>query len=67
MLSKICTYKNSLPQGGVTSPALSNIICLKLDECLTMYTGFLNIVYTRYECLIYYKMIILTILGKGEK
>lgn len=37
-----------LPQGGVTSPALSNIICIRLDKRIACYVGKRNIVYTRY-------------------
>jgi len=48
LLSNICTYKGRLPQGGVTSPMLSNIICIKLDERLSRFAGARNIVYTRY-------------------
>lgn len=48
ILSNFCTYKNGLPQGGVTSPSLSNLLNIKLDKRLK---GFLipkNINYTRY-------------------
>lgn len=34
MLSKICTYKNRLPQGAPTSPALSNLLTISLDNKL---------------------------------
>lgn len=48
ILSNLCTYENSLPQGGVTSPSLSNLLNIRLDKRLK---GFLipkNIIYTRY-------------------
>lgn len=48
ILARICTYKSRLPQGGVTSPKLSNIICIKLDERLSNYSGMRDVVYTRY-------------------
>lgn len=48
MLASLCTYKKRLPQGGVTSPALSNLICLKLDNRLSKYVGGKNISYSRY-------------------
>lgn len=32
LLSKLCTLNNKLPQGAATSPALSNIICSKMDK-----------------------------------
>lgn len=48
ILSKICTLNNSLPQGAVTSPALSNICCIWLDMRLSQLAGQNNIIYTRY-------------------
>jgi RNA-directed DNA polymerase len=48
ILSKICTCDGKLPQGGVTSPALSNIVCIRLDERLSRLSGMNNITYTRY-------------------
>lgn len=47
-LSKICTYNNSLPQGAITSPSLSNLIAAKLDRRIAGYTAMRNIIYTRY-------------------
>lgn len=46
--SNICCFRDSLPQGGVTSPALSNLICLRLDGRIASYCGRRNIKYTRY-------------------
>ena len=34
-LSKLCTYRGILPQGSPASPAITNIICLKLDKRLS--------------------------------
>jgi RNA-directed DNA polymerase len=48
ILAYLCTCKNALPQGGITSPSLSNLICGKLDKRLSSYTSRRNIVYTRY-------------------
>jgi RNA-directed DNA polymerase len=48
VLGYLCTCKNALPQGGITSPSLSNLICGKLDKRLSSYTSRRNIVYTRY-------------------
>jgi retron-type reverse transcriptase len=48
ILATYCTYQDSLPQGGVTSPALSNILCIALDRRLNAYVGGKNITYTRY-------------------
>jgi len=48
LISKICTVKGSLVQGFSTSPVISNIISLKLDQELEKYANSNNIVYTRY-------------------
>lgn len=48
LLTKLCTYKGYLPQGGVTSPCLSNILCKRLDRRILGYAGRRNIVYSRY-------------------
>ncbi len=48
VLSNLCTYFDGLPQGGVTSPALSNLALLKLDRRLSGFTSRRNIVFTRY-------------------
>lgn len=57
---KICTYKNRLPQGAVTSPSLSNIVFRQIDQRILKYCqefdGIykdrkkipVNITYTRY-------------------
>ena len=33
-LAKLCTYRGILPQGSPASPAITNIICLRLDKRL---------------------------------
>ena len=48
ILARICTCKNSLPQGAVTSPSLSNFISGKLDKRISGYTSKKNVIYTRY-------------------
>lgn len=48
VFSSLCTCDGKLPQGGVTSPALSNIVCFRLDRRITGFTGKRNIAYTRY-------------------
>ncbi len=48
ILTGFCTYGGSLPQGGVTSPSLSNLISVKLDRRLSGLTSRKNIIYTRY-------------------
>ena len=34
VLTNICTYQGRLPQGAPTSPAISNLVCRRLDERL---------------------------------
>ena len=48
ILCNLCTYFGGLPQGGVTSPALSNLAAIKLDRRLAGLTSRRNIVFTRY-------------------
>lgn len=48
ILTRLCTYKAGLPQGGVTSPCLSNLVCLQLDRRLAGLTSRRNVVFTRY-------------------
>ena len=47
-LRRLCSYFRGLPQGAVTSPALSNLICLRLDRRLAGLCSRRNIVFTRY-------------------
>jgi retron-type reverse transcriptase len=48
ILARICTDEGRLPQGAPTSPALSNLVCRRLDERLsTLVKGFQGH-YTRY-------------------
>lgn len=48
VLTALCTCDGKLPQGAVTSPTLSNIICLRLDRRISGFAGKRNIAYTRY-------------------
>jgi RNA-directed DNA polymerase len=48
IFSALCTCDGILPQGGVTSPSLSNIICNRMDRRIAGYVGKQNITYTRY-------------------
>ncbi len=48
ILTSLCTCEGKLPQGAVTSPALSNIVCLRLDHRISGYVGRHNVTYTRY-------------------
>lgn len=47
-LTKICCYKNILPQGAPSSPKLANLICSKLDYRIQGYAGSRGLIYTRY-------------------
>jgi len=48
ILSRICTSEGHLPQGAPTSPAISNLVCRKLDERLTQLVKRFKGQYTRY-------------------
>jgi RNA-directed DNA polymerase len=48
ILTSYCTCNGILPQGGVTSPAISNAICIRLDNRISGYVGKHNITYSRY-------------------
>jgi hypothetical protein len=48
ILAQLCTCDGNLPQGAVTSPALSNLITAKLDRRISGYTSRRNMIYTRY-------------------
>ena len=47
-LARICTLRGSLPQGGATSPALSNVTLRRMDRRLLALAGEAGLVYTRY-------------------
>jgi len=47
-LTLLTTYKGCLPTGAPTSPAISNFMCLKLDEDLENYALSTGLTYTRY-------------------
>lgn len=46
--SILCTFRNRLPQGGVTSPALSNLVFRPVDEKIVDLCSRINITYSRY-------------------
>lgn len=48
LLASICAFRGRLPQGAVTSPALSNLTSLELDRKLSEIAASRKIVYTRY-------------------
>lgn len=47
-LARICCFEGALPQGAPTSPAVSNMICAKMDSQLTKLASKYRISYTRY-------------------
>ncbi len=48
LLTMLCYYKESLPQGAPTSPAITNIIMYEFDEIVGAFCNEKNISYTRY-------------------
>ncbi|HDR7782640.1 TPA: RNA-directed DNA polymerase [Bacillus wiedmannii] len=48
VFTEIVTLRNSLPQGGVTSPTISNIAFRRIDIRISKYCKRFNINYTRY-------------------
>lgn len=48
LLSILCTYKDALPQGAPTSPAISNIILREFDDAVGQWCRKRDITYTRY-------------------
>lgn len=48
LLTMLCYYKESLPQGAPTSPAITNIIMYDFDETVGEFCNEKNIAYTRY-------------------
>ena len=48
LLTMLCYYKDSLPQGAPTSPAITNIIMYDFDETVGSFCNGRNIAYTRY-------------------
>lgn len=48
IFARFCTYKGSLPQGGVTSPYLSNLLNIQLDRRINGYLSQRSIIYSRY-------------------
>lgn len=47
-LTRLCCYKNLLPQGAPSSPKLANLICSRLDYRIQGYAGRRGLIYTRY-------------------
>ncbi len=47
-LASFCCHGNYLPQGGVTSPAISNLVCRRLDTRLDAFARSRGWTYSRY-------------------
>lgn len=47
-LIDLCTYEDSLPQGAITSPSISNIVFRRIDQRITKYCQKVDVEYTRY-------------------
>ena len=48
LLTMLCYYRESLPQGAPTSPAITNIVMYAFDESVGAFCNARNISYTRY-------------------
>jgi RNA-directed DNA polymerase len=48
MLSRLCSYQDTLPQGAPSSPRIANLICWRMDQRLAGLADHLQLVYTRY-------------------
>jgi len=48
LLTMLCVYRDALPQGAPTSPAISNIILRDFDDTVGAWCGSRGITYTRY-------------------
>lgn len=49
LLTSICTYNDRLPVGAPTSPAISNLVCKRLDKRLANFCERRAIAYSRYS------------------
>ncbi len=47
-LWRLCCHNGRLPQGAPTSPAITNLCCLRLDARLSAFAKALDFAYTRY-------------------
>ena len=48
LISEITTYNGVLPQGACSSPMISNIIMMRIDQRILKYCQMLGVSYTRY-------------------
>ena len=54
LLTELCTYEDVLPQGAVTSPYLSNLLCYRFDSRLSGLCKKRGIIYSRYADDLYF-------------
>ncbi len=48
LLSMLCYYRDALPQGAPSSPAITNIIMYRFDEAVGEFCNARGVIYTRY-------------------
>lgn len=48
IFTNLCTYEGYLPQGAITSPYLSNLVCMDLDRVLSTICSNREVTFTRY-------------------
>jgi RNA-directed DNA polymerase len=48
IIAKFCCFKGGLPQGAPTSPLITNLICLNMDQVLALFAKKHKQVFTRY-------------------
>lgn len=48
MLSRLCSYRDVLPQGAPSSPRIANLVCWRMDRRFASLANQLQLVYTRY-------------------
>ena len=48
LMTNLCVFNDHLPQGGVTSAYLANLVCFRLDNRIAGYCNKRSIIYTRY-------------------
>ena len=48
LIANITTYNDCLPQGASTSPIMSNLVMMRLDQRILKYCQAVDVIYTRY-------------------
>ena len=67
VFTSVCTFRNKLPQGGITSPCISNLVTKYLDEKIADYCSNKKIIYSRYADDLTFSSNNLAILRNSEK